>query len=213
MDKISNLKLNLLTEEVYLIGHVNKLYENILKEELDKPSEDNGSLVKKVAKDLGLSSSFIFKFGTGIGAFMRPVTELLQNKGVNINEQEVILLIITAVFISIESMKNSGDVNKLRKALKEKGLLDYLKDVNKLLHSSKEVLKSVGKTLGKTLSSLTDILGFTFMLVPTMNIINKLIVDNGITPESVMGFLSGLALAVGSYGLKNVIDKINKKRG
>ena len=74
---MNNLNLNLLTEQVYLTGQVNKLYENILKED-ERVDPQDESIIKSVLKEYGVAGGFVFQFGTGIGAFMRPVIELFE---------------------------------------------------------------------------------------------------------------------------------------
>jgi len=53
---LSKISLNLLTEEVYLQGMVNLMYENIMKEEVE-PKEKH--LVKKVAHNIIYPKQFL----------------------------------------------------------------------------------------------------------------------------------------------------------
>ena len=101
---ISTLSINLLVEQVFLEGQVHMMYENILTENTEVDSKSK-SIVKKVAEDIKINADFMFTFGVGISAFVGPVNELLKNKGVNITEYDVTLLLITAFYILLSKSK------------------------------------------------------------------------------------------------------------
>ena len=136
MKNISKIKLNLVTEKLYVEGIVNKLYEDIanygegdvkantLMESILK-EENNKSIIGDIVDDFKLAPKFIFTFGTGIGAFYGPIQKLLEGSGVVISEYEIYLLIVTA----IATLMNESDSSLLVKTLKEKGLYSSLKDV------------------------------------------------------------------------------------
>ncbi len=206
---MNNLNLNLLTEQVYLTGQVNRIYENILKEDEQIDPQDE-SMIKKVLKDLGIGSGFIFQFGTGIGAFMRPVTELLNGQGLSMTQEEIALLIITA--FSIMLTNSSVEIGKLTRAVKEKNLGVHLSSVTKFILSVKKLMGVIGEKIGRTVHTLTDVLGFTFMLVPAMNVLKDLINNYGVSMDNLGQLFGGLTMAAGSYGVKAIIDKILNKR-
>lgn len=205
---MNNLNLNLLTEQVYLTGQVNRIFENILKEDEQVNPKDD-SMIRQVLKDLGISSGFIFQFGTGIGAFMRPVTELLNGNGVSMNQEEVALLIITAFAIMLTN--SSVEIGKLTQAVKDKNLDVHLGSVSKFILSVKKLMGVIGEKIGRSVHTLTDVLGFTFMLVPAMNVLKDLINSYGISMDNMGQLFGGLVMAAGSYGIKAIIDKILKK--
>ena len=202
---MNNLNLNLLTEQVYLTSQVNRIFENILKEDEQVDPQDD-SMIKKVLKDLGISSGFIFQFGTGIGAFMRPVTELLNGNGVSMNQEEVALLIITSFAIMLTN--SSIEIGKLTKAVKDKDLQIHLSSVTKFILSVKKLMGVIGEKIGRTIHTLSDVLGFTFILVPAMNVLKELINNYGVGMDDMGQLFGGLVLATGSYGIKAIIDKI-----
>tara|TARA_Y100000389_G_scaffold204856_1_gene260211 strand:- start:3045 stop:3677 length:633 start_codon:yes stop_codon:yes gene_type:complete len=205
---MNNLKINLLVEQVYINGQVNRIYESMLNESERVDSEDE-SIVKNTMKEMGLASSFIFQFGTGIGSFMRPVTELLNNRGFSLNKEEIALILITSFAIMLTHSK--VEIGRLREAVKDKGLDKYLSDVTKFIFNTKKLMVAIGEKIGRVVHTLSDVLGFTFMLVPTMNILKDVINNQGITPDSLGQLFGGLTLAVGSYGLKSIITKIMNK--
>lgn len=206
---MNTLKLNLLTEQVYITGQVNRIFENILKEDAQvDPSDD--STIKNVLKELGIGTGFIFQFGTGIGAFMRPVTELLQNQGLSITREEVALLIITSLAIMLTHSK--VEIGKLRDAVRDKNLEIHLGSVTKFIMSVKKLMIAIGEKLGRVVHTLSDVLSFTFMLVPTMSILSEIINTYSATPDSFGRLMAGILLAAGGYGIKTIIGKILNKQ-
>lgn len=206
MDK---LNLNLLTEQVYITGQVNRIFENILKEE-DQVDPKDDSIIKSVLRELGIGTGFIFQFGTGIGAFMRPVTELLENQGVSITREEVALLIITSLAIMLTHSK--VEIGKLRDAVRDKDLEVHLGSVTKFIISAKKLVSAIGEKLGRTVHTLSDVLSFTFLLVPTMSVLSDIISNYGVTADSLGRLMGGILLAAGGYGVKTIISKILNKK-
>jgi len=218
MKNISKIKLNLVTEKLYVEGIVNKLYEDIanygegdvkantLMESILK-EENNKSIIGDIVDDFKLAPKFIFTFGTGIGAFYGPIQKLLGGSGVVINEYETYLLIVTA----IATLMNESDASVLVGALKEKGLYSSLKDVMEYIKNSKKVINSVTKNVLGTTYSLSDILGFTALLVPTMNLMSDIINDYGITSNTLGTMLKGVILSTSVYGVKSIVKRIKNK--
>lgn len=173
---------------------------NIILTQIDLTINEN-KIINGLIDDLKLSSKFIFSFGTGIGALMNPVKELLNGSGLNFTDTEINLLIITA----IATILNDVNLGKLVDELKEKGLHGYLKNVVDFILNVKKIIDVVTKKSLNVVYSLTDILGFTFILVPVMKIITDLINDYGLTFESYSQLLTGLLSSVVSYSVKNIV--------
>jgi hypothetical protein len=210
MKNLTNIKLNLLMENLYIESAVNRIFEessNFGKEQITESKKFGKSVLEDIVNDLNLSKKFIFTFGTGIGAFMGPVKELLEGSGLHFSEYEITLLIITA----IASMLNDSDFGKLKEKIKEEGLLPYLNGVVKFISDSKDLISKILIKVTGSAYTLSDILGFTFLLVPAMNIISELINDYGITLNSVGQLFVGLGAASLTYGVKSVIDKIRNR--
>ena len=218
MKNISKIKLNLVTEKLYVEGIVNKLYEDIanygegdvkantLMESILK-EENNKSIIGDIVDDFKLAPKFIFTFGTGIGAFYGPIQKLLEGSGVVISEYETYLLIVTAIV----TLMNESDSSVLVETLKEKGLYSSLKDVMEYIKNSKKVINSVTKNVLGTTYSLSDILGFTALLVPTMNLMSDIINDYGVTSNTLGSMLKGVILSTSVYGIKSIIKRVKNK--
>jgi len=218
MKNISKIKLNLVKEKLYTEGLVNRLYEDIanygegdvevkvlmesiLKEEKDK------SIISDIVDDFKLAPKFLFTFGTGITAFYGPIQRLLEGSGISMSEYEIYLLIITAV----ATMINESNIDALTQSLKEKGIYSSLQDVKEYITNSKKLINTVTKNVLGTTYSLSDVLGFTALLVPTMNLLSNIINDYGIISKTLTVMLKGVILSASVYGIKNIIKKIKNK--
>jgi hypothetical protein len=127
-------------------------------------------------------------------------------------EYEIYLLIITAVALLI----NEVDSEKLVNKVKEMGLFSALSPVKEYILNSKKLINSVVKNVLGVSYGLTDILGFTALLVPTMNLLTNIINDYGLTSNNLGDMLkglvlSGLVLSASVYGIKSVIKRIKNK--
>ena len=218
MKNISKIKLNLVKEKLYTEGLVNRLYEDIanygegdveakvlmesiLKEEKDK------SIISDIVDDFKLAPKFLFTFGTGITAFYGPIQRLLEGSGISMSEYEIYLLIITAV----ATMINESNVDTLIQSLKEKGIYSSLEDVKEYITNSKKLINTVTKNVLGTTYSLSDVLGFTALLVPTMNLLSDIIDQYGLTSKNLGVMLKGIVLSASVYGIKSVVKKIKNK--
>ncbi|MEB3214511.1 MAG: hypothetical protein VKL39_24395 [Leptolyngbyaceae bacterium] len=150
-------------------------------------------LVKSVGKELKIATKFITTFGTGVGALYPAVIRFLNNSSISLNKQEVMLLTITAISIAV----HDPEANRLKQIVKEK-------DLNKALTATLELIKNISKIIG---SSMTDMLGYTSLLVPTVNAITELIDKQHVGMHNVQDLFKGLAASASAYGIKTLIDK------
>ena len=165
------------------------------------------NILKDILKDFNITSGILFTFGAGMAALMGPVDRLLNNSGFSLSEKEISLLLITAIAIIVKD----SNTNKLLDEVKEKGLVEPLNGVGEFLINTKKLINNISsKVIGVTYS-LLDILGFAFLLNPTMNIVNDIISDENITSSDTNRLLSGAAFAAVVYGLKSVMSKIKNK--
>jgi len=218
MKNISKIKLNLITEKLYVEGLVNKLYndiayygeeeveaktlmESIIKEEKDK------SIIEDIVEEFKLAPKFLFTFGTGITAFYGPVQRLLEGSGISMSEYEIYLLIITAIV----SLSNEVNAKEMIVKLKEKGIYSSLEDIKDYILNTKDLINSVTKNVLGATYSITDILAFTSLLVPVMNLLSNIIDEYGITSKTLGIMLKGVILSASVYGIKSIIRKIKRK--
>ena len=165
------------------------------------------NILKDILKDFNISSGLLFTFGAGMAALMGPVERLLTNSGFSLNDKEIALLLITSIAIIIKD----SNASRLLEQVKEKGLVDALNGVGEFLTNIKKLINSItSKVVGVTYS-LSEILGFSLLLNPVMNIVNDLISDESITSSDTNRLLSGASFAAVVYGLKSVMSKIKNR--
>ena len=217
MVKTSKINLNLTLEKIYIEGLVNALYTDIskygdnkdlsllIKENDEK--ENTNNIISDIINDLNISKKFLFTFGTGIGAFVNPVSELISGSGLSMTKENIVLLIITAISILI----NDSDKSILKNKVKERGLDPSLGGVKELIKNTKKIINNVTEKTIEVTYSLSDILGFTFLLVPTTDILTKIINEYGLSVNNVKEMLLGITLASATFGVKSVLNRVKNK--
>ena len=163
----------------------------------------NENLFKDTLKDLKINTGILFTFGTGMGAFLGPVERLLTGSGFSFNNTEISLLIITAISILI----NDVNKEKLLDEVKNLNLEKALGGVKDLIQNSIDIIRSVVKSVLGVSYSLTEILGFAFLLNPVMKIINTIINDRNLTTDNLQVLLSGVVLSGLTFFIKNLLKK------
>ncbi len=201
--EVSKLSVNLLLEEVYLNGMFNNMFEKIFLKEESGGVKSN--LVNRVAQDFKLNTSFMMTYGVGISGFIGPVITLLENKNIKVTEYDATLLLITAFYILLNGSKE--EINLIREELKKKDLDKEVKGVLNFVSKSLNLLKIIGKKVGVVITTLTDVLAFTFLSVPVMNMLKDYAADKGFNIDRVEELIYGLALSATSYTLKNFIKR------
>lgn len=215
MKNTSKLKLNILNEKLYITGMVNQLYEDIASYndgnadpkvliESILTEDKKKSIIGDIVDEFKLTPKILFSFGTGVGAFVGPVTKLLQGSGVHVSEYEIYLLIITAITILL----NESNVSGLVKKVKELGLERSLEGVKDYISNTEKLISVVIKKVLGVVYSLTDILAFTSVMVPTMNVLHDIINDYNLNLNNVGSMLKGIILSASVYAIKSVIKRI-----
>jgi hypothetical protein len=164
----------------------------------------NENIIKDTLKDLKMNTGIVFTFGAGMGAFMGPVNRLLSGSGFNLNPSEVALLIISSVAILL----NDKNTKELIEKIKEKGLDKALDGTKDLIKNITDIIRSVFKNALGVTYSLSEILGFAFLLTPIMKILNQIINDRNITTDNINVLLSGVVLAGLVFTIRNIIKKV-----
>ncbi len=213
--KIHPLKLK---ERLYIESMVNRLFDDIINhgdEEISAKSlmeqiikeEKEKSVIEEIIDELMLAPKFLFSFGTGITSFYEPINKLLYGSGFQLTEYQTYLLIITAV----ASLINDVDTNKLINKLKEEGIYSVFDSVIEFITNSQKLINIVTKKSLGVMYSLSDILAFTSLLVPTMKVISEIITEHGINNETVIYMMKGVILSASIYGIKSVLKKVKNK--
>jgi hypothetical protein len=202
---VSKISLNLLTEEVYLKGMVNNMFENIIKEQNEPSSPKEKHLVKKVAEDFKLNMGLLFTYSVGISGFVGPVMELLGNQNIKVTSYDVTLIVMVVFYILLKG--SNDDIEKMVSSLREKKLDKQVKPVLNFISKSLTLFKVIGKKFGIAITTLTDILAFTFLSVPILGTLKDLAAEKGFNLNNIDVLLTGVALSAGTYALKNIIKR------
>ena len=165
------------------------------------------SVLQDTLKDLKDNAKILFTFGTGMGAFMGPVSRLLEGSDFSFTKEEIALLIATSIAILLNRTKKED----LLKKIKDKNLERALDGVKEFIEKSLDLVKDgIKEVLGVTYS-LSEILGFAFLLSPVMDILKMVINDRSITIDSIQTLTTGVALSALSFTIKNLIEKLKDK--
>lgn len=167
----------------------------------------NENSFKDALKDLKINTGILFTFGTGMAAFLGPVERLLTGSGFSFNKTEISLLIITAIAHLIND--NSKDL--LLNKLKEMDLTKALDGVKDLVKNSTDIIRAAVKNILGVSYSLSEILGFAFLLNPFMKLVNTIIENRGITTDNLQVLLSGVVLSGLVFYIKSLLKKTKNK--
>ena len=163
----------------------------------------NENSFKDTLKDLKINTGILFTFGTGMAAFLGPVERLLTGSGFSFNKTEISLLIITAIAHLIND--NSKDL--LLNKLKEMDLTKALDGVKDLVKNSTDIIRATVKNILGVSYSLSEILGFSFLLNPFMKLVNTIIENRDITIDNLQVLLSGVVLSGLVFYIKSLLKK------
>ena len=167
---------------------------------LTESTTKNDNIIKKTLGDLGDIVDGTFSFGTGIGAFLTPVTDLLTGEYPHMTQDNMVMLYITAIWIVTN--RNADKVKVLLKKIKERNLSGVLPKVVDFLKSTEEIALKVAEEVGFTVSSLIDIGAFTFFAFPILDALKQLINSGEITLDNGAAYLKSMLLAVGVLAVK-----------
>ena len=202
MSNISKSSLNLLMEEVYLKGKLNSLNKDIINENFKMGINP---VLKEVMSQLKANFNFIMTYGVGISGFIGPVKSLLQNKGLQVTDYDVTLLIIVAIYILLSKPKE--EIDEVVEKLKESGLEKEISPVLNFISKTVSFFKIFGSKFGYAINSLLDILSFTFLSAPVLDFIKNVTLEKNFNINNVQELLAGVLLAISSHGLKSLINK------
>jgi hypothetical protein len=169
----------------------------------------NENLFKDTLKDLKINTGILFTFGTGMAAFLGPVERLLTGSGFSFNETEISLLIITA----IAHLINDKNKELLFDRLKEMNLTKAFDGVKNLIKNSTDIIRATVKGILGVSYSLSEILGFAFLLNPVMKIIGSIINDRNITADNLQVLVSGVVLGGIVFFIRNLLKKSKDNLG
>ena len=175
-------------------------------EEQYPEQEPTKSMFQKTLSDMGVQLQFVGTFGFGISGMFGFVKELLEGQYPTLSEGEIILIFLSALsYLSINTIK---DIQRLREEVKGRGLGGYVNKVVELLKDFENISLKVVEKAGFTVSSLAELLGYTFLLVPILDITNRIIGEVGFDITALSSYLKGALVSVGIFYIKNLFNSL-----
>ena len=175
-------------------------------EEQYPEQESTKSMFQKTLNDMGVQLQFVGTFGFGISGMFGFVKELLEGQYPTLSEGEIILIFLSALsYLSINTIK---DIQRLREEVKGRGLGGYVNKVVELLKDFENISLKVAEKAGFTVSSLAELLGYTFLLVPILDITNRIIGEVGFDIGAMSSYLKGALVSVGIFYIKNLFNSL-----
>ena len=175
-------------------------------EEQYPEQEPTKSMFQKTLDDMGVQLQFVGTFGFGISGMFGFVKELLEGQYPTLSEGEIILIFLSALsYLSINTIK---DIQRLREEVKGRGLGGYVNKVVELLKDFENISLKVAEKAGFTVSSLAELLGYTFLLVPILDITNRIIGEVGFDIGAMSSYLKGALVSVGIFYIKNLFNSL-----
>lgn len=163
-------------------------------------------------KKYGLNVRFLLSMGTAIGGFLLPLDRYIKEGSFDLNDEQI-ALILTGI-ASVIFYENKRNITEIINRIKEEGLSDYFESVLEKSDKLKTAFKNFLESLSLTLSSVQEIISYSFLLPLITDFIN---VAHGtsnfweasqIMTERMLA--SGVVIVSGEI-LNNLINKILRK--
>jgi hypothetical protein len=180
--------------------------DRIYEQEEPPEQEPTQSVFQKTLKDMGVQLQFVGTFGFGISGMFGMVKDLLEGRYPSLSEGEIILIFLSALsYLSINVVK---DIGELKSEVEKRGLGDYLNKTVEVLKDFENISLKIVEKAGFTVSSLAELLGYTFLLVPILDVTNKLIDESGFDIVSLSSYLKAAIVSVGIFYVRNLFNSL-----
>lgn len=182
------------------------VYESEGSKEEHSNSSNIPTLFQKTLTDMGVQLKFVGTFGFGISGMFSMVKDVLEGRYPSLSEGEIILIFLSAMsYMSIDLVT---EVKKLNQQIQSRNLTEYVSKVAEVLTDFERVAIKIGEKSGFVVSSLSELLGYTFLLVPILDITNKLISENAFDVVSLASYLKGIVISIGIFYIRNVFNSL-----
>jgi hypothetical protein len=197
----------------FLIESVNSLDESRL--ELVMESFNIGEYqraTKKLMGEIGFNLYSVGTYGVSVAALYPVIQKLMETGKFDLSPsvQNVVLLTICAISVLVR--ENKDKVKELVSFASKKGMTpeDLDKAVNQI-KTTKGIFAEIAHNFGKVISTFTDMLAYTSLLVPFSMVLGSLISQGRIDSEQMSQTLPALELSMGSMGFKVLLNRIMHK--
>jgi hypothetical protein len=181
--------------------------ENKIESESKEQKKFIGNIVKNVKSDFNLDLRFLLTWSTTIGGLMNPVYHLIKDLNPQISDSDLSLIAVGVILTFYYNNKEL--LGKVLDLLREKNLVDVFDQMLSKTYDLKHAFEDFISSLGVTISDLTNILAFTFLL----NILGfiRTAAEQGIGEDDFILIAKGLVLYFATNTTKNITFKIVKK--
>ena len=203
----------------------NELTYSFLKESVNNLQESDLQLVlegldisqyqrtsKKLMSEIGFNLYSVGTYGVSVAALYPLVQKLMETGEFDITPsvQSVVLLTICAVTILVK--ENKDKAKKFVDFATGKGMSQ--EDLDKVINQIKTIkgiFAEIAQNFGKVISTFTDMLAYTSLLVPFSMVLGSLITQGNITSDLLSKSLPALELSLGAIGFKMLLNRIMHK--
>jgi hypothetical protein len=207
LQKFNELRYN------FLIESVNNLQESDLELVLEAFNVgEYQRTAKKLFNEAGLNLYSFGVYGVSVTALYPIIQKLMETGKFDITPsvQNVVLLTICAVTILVK--ENKDKAQKLVTLATERGMSS--EDLDKVINqirTTKEIFAEVAHNFGKVISTFTDMLAYTSLLVPFSMVLSSLISQGRIDSELMSQSFPALEVSMGSMAFKLLLNRIMHK--
>lgn len=186
------------------------LFESV-KTSIENSSEENKNLIKRVVsnikKNFDLDLKFILTYSVTIGGLIGPVEDLVRQEIPHLGESELSLIIVGTIMTFYYN--NREVLHKILKLIRDRGLINEFNFFLQKTERLKDVFLDFVTSLGVSFGSMSNILGFTFLL----NILGGLLryAENDFNDFPVEKLVIGLLGYFGTLASKEITREIIEK--
>ena len=190
------------------------LLENV-KSSIEASSEQNKNLIKKIVsnvkKSFNIDLKFILTYSVTIGGLIGPVEGLVRQQMPELGNTEISLILVGTIMTYYYN--NAELLHKILKLIRDKGLINEFNYVLEKTERLKDAFLDFVSSLGVTFGSMSNILGFTFLLNVLGGLLSYANNDFSYLPveKLVVGLLGYFGTMASKEITKEIIEKIIKR--
>lgn len=203
-------------------------------------SSEISKILKSLQKDLKFNFILVTKFGFGVTSLYPIVEKLIKNGSLNIEltPENIVLMSLASLSIAYLDESSDGtckcgdkkedcmkclkldvsknDVRNILEELKLKGIGNgIIKKLGICMKSISSIARSLFEKTPYIIRGIVDMIGYTSLLVPTMNAISAIIGKYDLNLDTLPGNLVSIGVGIVSfvtkYGIDKFIDRLKNK--
>jgi hypothetical protein len=167
---------------------------------------------KKLISEIGINLYSLGTFGVSVTALYPVIQNLMEtgNFSVPPTVQNVVLLTVCALTVLVR--ENKDKAKKLIDFAFNKGVTqqDLDKVVNQIT-TTKGLFSEVAKSFGKVITTFSEMLAYTALLVPFTMVLSSLITQGTVSSDLMRQSLPAISVSLGAVGFKLLISRIMHK--